>query len=77
MKFDFFKEKSPPLIGVDISASAIKMVELSDDGRGGYKLEGYSSSPLAKEAIVDGNVGDLDKVVDAMKLAWKLLGSRE
>jgi type IV pilus assembly protein PilM len=77
LKFDFFKEKTPPLIGVDISSSAIKMVELSDDGRGGYKLEGYSSAPLAKDAIVDGNVGDLEKVVDAMKIAWKLLGSRE
>jgi len=53
------------------------MVELSDDGRGGYKLEGYSSAPLAKDAMVDGNVGDLEKVADAIKLAWKLLGSRE
>lgn len=77
MKFSFFKDKTPPLIGVDISSTAIKMVELSDDGRGGYKLEGYSSAPLAKEAIVDGNVGDLEKVADAMKMAWKLLGSRQ
>lgn len=53
------------------------MVELSDDGRGGYKLEGYSTAPLAKEAMVDGNVGELEKVADAMKQAWKLLGSRE
>src|SRR5450830_697865 len=53
------------------------MVELSADGRGGYKLEAYSMSPLVKDAIVDGNVNDLEKVVDAMKLAWKLLGTRE
>ncbi len=77
MKFNFFKEKTPPLIGIDISSASIKMVELSDDGRGGYKLEGYSSAPLAKDAMVDGNVGDLEKVADAIKLAWKLLGSRE
>jgi len=77
LKFNFFKEKSPPLIGIDISSASIKMVELSDDGRGGYKLEGYSTAPLAKEAMVDGNVGDLEKVADAMKQAWKLLGSRE
>jgi type IV pilus assembly protein PilM len=32
---------------------------------------------LVKDAIVDGNVNDLEKVVDAMKLAWKLLGTRE
>lgn len=77
MKFSFFKETTPPLIGIDISSTAIKMVELSDDGRGGYKLEGYSTAPLVRDAMVDGNVGDLEKVVDAMKLAWKLLGSRE
>ena len=77
MKFSFFKETTPPLIGIDISSTAVKMVELADDGRGGYKLEGYSMSPLAKDAIVDGNVSDLEKVADAMKLAWKLLGSRE
>jgi type IV pilus assembly protein PilM len=77
LKFSFFKETTPPLIGIDISSTSIKMVELSDNGRGGYKLEGYSTSPLAKDAMVDGNVGDLEKVADAMKLAWKLLGSRE
>lgn len=77
MKFNLFAEKIPPLIGIDISSTAIKMVELGDNGRGGYKLEGYSMASLPKEAIVDGNVGDLEKMVDAMKLAWKLLGSRE
>ena len=77
MKFNFFKEKTPPLIGIDISSTSIKMVELSDDGRGGYKLEGYSTATLAKDAMVDGNVGDLEKVADAMKQAWKQLGSRE
>lgn len=77
MKFSFFTESTPPLIGIDISSTAIKMVELSDNGRGGYKLEGYSMSPLPKDAIVDGNVSDLEKVSDAIKLAWKLLGSGE
>lgn len=77
MKFSFLTESTPPLIGIDISSSAIKMVELAENGRGSYKLEGYSIAPLAKEAMVDGNVNDLEKVVEAMKLAWKLLGSRE
>lgn len=77
MKFSFFTETTPSLIGVDISSTAIKMVELAANGSGGYRLEGYSMSPMPKDAIVDGNVGDLEKVVDAMTLAWKLLGSRE
>lgn len=77
MKFNLFAEKTPPLIGIDISSTSVKMVELAENGRGGYKLEGYSMATLPKEAIVDGNIGDLEKVVDAMKLAWKLLSSRE
>jgi type IV pilus assembly protein PilM len=77
LKFSFFTESTPPLIGIDISSTAIKMVELADNGRGGYRLESYSMSPLPKDAMVDGNVNDLEKVADAVKLAWKLLGSRE
>ncbi|MDD5115361.1 MAG: pilus assembly protein PilM, partial [Methylobacter sp.] len=72
MKFSLFTESTPPLIGIDISSTSIKMVELAEDGRGGYKLEAYSISPLAKDAMVDGNVGDLDRVADAIKVAWKL-----
>jgi len=77
LKFSFFTESVPPLVGIDISSTSVKMVELISDGRGGYKLENYSISPLAKDAIADGNVGDLEKVADAIKLGWKLLGSRE
>ncbi|NOT16111.1 MAG: pilus assembly protein PilM [Methylotenera sp.] len=77
MKFDFFTEKTPPLIGVDISSTAVKMVELAEGGRGSYKLQAYSIAPLPKDAIVDGNVVELENLIDAVKLAWKLLGSRE
>ncbi|HSI24348.1 MAG TPA: pilus assembly protein PilM [Methylotenera sp.] len=77
MKFDFFNESTPPLIGVDISTSAVKMVELSTSGRGAYRLEAYSIAAIPKDAITDGNVVGLEQVSDAVKLAWKLLGSRE
>jgi type IV pilus assembly protein PilM len=77
LKFDFFNESTPPLIGVDISTSAVKMVELSSAGKGVYRLEGYSIAAIPKDAIVDGNVSGLEQVSDAVKLAWKLLGSRE
>lgn len=77
MKFDFFNESTPPLIGVDISTSAVKMVELSSTGRGSYRLEGYSIAAIPKDAIVDGSISGLEQVSDSVKLAWKLLGSRE
>jgi type IV pilus assembly protein PilM len=77
LKFDLFNESTPPLIGVDISTSAVKMVELSGSGKGAYRLEAYSIASIPKDAIVDGNVTGLEQVSDAVKLAWKLLGSRE
>ena len=77
MKFDFFNDSTPPLIGVDISTTAVKMVELSSSGKGTYRLEGYSIATIPKDAIVDGNISGLEQVSDAVKLAWKLLGSRE
>jgi len=77
LKFDFFNESTPPLIGVDISTSAVKMVELSSTGKDSYRLEAYSIAAIPKDAIVDGNIAGLEQVSDAVKLAWKLLGSRE
>ncbi len=77
MKFDFFNDTTPPLIGVDISTSAVKMVELSASGKGVYRLEGYSIAAIPKDAVTDGNIVGLEQVSDAVKLAWKLLGTRE
>ena len=77
MKFDFFTDLTPALIGVDISSTSVKMVELTDGGKGTYRLEGYSSVTLPKDAVVDGNITGLDQVSDAIKQAWKLLGTRE
>jgi type IV pilus assembly protein PilM len=77
LKFDFFKNSTPPLIGVDISSASVKMVELAGAGRGEYKLEAYAIVPLPRDAVVDGNIGNLDQVVESVRQAWKLLGSRE
>lgn len=75
--FDFFKEHTPPLIGVDISSTSVKMVELSGDGKGTYHLEGYSITPLPRDAVVDGNIANLENVAETIRRAWKLLGTRE
>lgn len=77
MKFDFFQERTPPLIGVDISSASVKMVELSGDGTGAYRLENYAIVPLAKDSVVDGNIAGLEQVGSAVERAWKLMGTRE
>jgi type IV pilus assembly protein PilM len=74
--FDFLKTKSPSLIGVDIASTSIKLVELSQTGKGVYRLERYAIEPLPKDTVTDGNIANLDQVSDALKRGWKRLGSR-
>jgi type IV pilus assembly protein PilM len=75
LSFDFH-QASPPLIGLDISSSAVKMVELAESGRGAYRLERYVIEPLPKDAVTDGNITNLDATADTVKRAYKKLGSR-
>ena len=73
---DFLQTTSPPLIGVDISSSAVKMVELSEaPKKGGYVVERYAIELLPKDAVTDGNVNNLDAVSETLQRAWKRLGS--
>jgi len=74
--FDTFKTKYPPLIGVDISSTGLKLVELAETGKGAYRLERYVIEPLARDLVTDGNIANLDLVSDALKRAHKRLGSR-
>ncbi|HET7831874.1 MAG TPA: pilus assembly protein PilM [Gallionella sp.] len=73
---DFLQTTSPPLIGVDISSSSVKMVELSETPKkGGYVVERYAIEPLPKDAVTDGNINNLDAVSETLQRAWKRLGS--
>jgi type IV pilus assembly protein PilM len=73
--FDAFKTKYPSLIGVDISSTAVKLVELAETGKGVYRLERYVIEPLVRDVVTDGNIANLDLVADALKRAHKRLGS--
>lgn len=70
-----FSNKAKPLIGLDVSSAAVKMVELSDAGKGRYRVERYAIEPLPKDVLVDGNIVNLEVVADVVKRAWKRLSS--
>jgi len=76
MKFDLFTAKAPPLFGLDISSSSVKMLELVDGGKSGYRVERYAIEPLARDAVVDGNINNLEAVGEAVKRAYQRLGTR-
>jgi type IV pilus assembly protein PilM len=71
-----FKTKYPSLIGIDVSSTALKLVELSETGKGTYRLERYAIEPLMRDVVVDGNIANLDLVSDGLKRAHKRLGTR-
>ena len=76
MKFDLFTAKAPPLFGLDISSSSVKMLELVDAGKSGYRVERYAIEPLARDSVVDGNINNLEAVTEAVKRAYQRLGTR-
>jgi type IV pilus assembly protein PilM len=76
MQFDLFKPKAPPLFGLDISSSSVKMLEIAEAGKGAYRVERYSIEPLPRDAVVDGNINNLEAVTDAVKRAYKRLATR-
>jgi type IV pilus assembly protein PilM len=74
---DFLRASAPPLIGVDISSSSVKMVELSQSPKkDSFIVERYAIELLPKDAITDGNINNLDAVSETMQRAWKRMGTR-
>jgi len=76
MAFDLFKPKAPPLFGLDISSSSVKVLEIEEAGKDVYRVERYAIEPLARDAVVDGNINNLEAAADAVKRAHKRLGTR-
>lgn len=76
MAFGLLTRKTKPLIGVDISSSAVKMLELGMSSDGSRRVERYSIARLPREAVVDGSIAKPDLVEQAMREAWQLLDTR-
>ena len=68
--------KHPPMIGLDISSSSVKLVELSQTASGEFILERFSSEPLEKGWITDGQIEKFDEVAAAVKRVVSKSGSR-
>lgn len=73
INLDFLSSKRLPIIGLDISSTAVKLVELSDAGKGRLRVERYVIERLPKDAVTDGNIINFDQVADAVRTAWKNL----
>ncbi|MFZ0105333.1 MAG: pilus assembly protein PilM [Thiobacillus sp.] len=76
INLDWLSAKGLPILGLDISTTAVKLVELSDAGKGLLRVERYVIEPLPKDAVSDGNIANLDQVAETLRTAWKNLGTR-
>lgn len=71
-----FGQANPPLVGLDISTSAVRLVELADAGKGELLLARCASEPLPRGAVVDGNIENFDAVAEAVRRVWKKSGTK-
>src|SRR5690625_1476242 len=65
---DLFSSKPSSLIGVDISSSAVKVLELRRQGIG-YGVESYAAEQLPEESVTDKRINDPEKVGACIKRA--------
>lgn len=70
-----FSTKTPPLIGVDISSTAVKLLQLVYVG-GRYRVEHYAVEPLPPNAVVEKNIVEVEAVGEAIKRALVRSGSK-
>jgi type IV pilus assembly protein PilM len=70
-----FSRKKPPLLGIDISSTTVKLVELSRSG-GKYRVESYAVEPLPANAVAEKNIQEPQAVGDTIKRAVKRSGTK-
>jgi type IV pilus assembly protein PilM len=71
-----FSRQPAPLIGLDISSSSVKLVELGRGNDGELVLERCAVEQLEKGWITDGNVEKFDEVADAIRRVVKKSGTK-
>lgn len=60
-----FKKKQKRLLGIDISSTSVKLMELSRTGDG-YRVEAYAVEPLPDNTVVEKNINDEAAVGEAI-----------
>ena len=60
-----FTKKANTLLGIDISSTSVKLLELSRSGNR-YRVEAYAVEPLPANAVVEKNIAELEGVGQAL-----------
>jgi type IV pilus assembly protein PilM len=73
--FQLFNRTATPLIGLDISSTSVKLLELGQSGNR-YRVESYAVVPLPQNAVEEKNIADVEAVGAAIKRAVSRAGTR-
>jgi len=73
--FAMFSPKARQLAGLDISSSSVKLVELSGSEKKGFRVERYAIELLPRDAVVDGNIANLEAVGESIRRAARRMGA--
>ncbi|MCS6785794.1 MAG: pilus assembly protein PilM [Thiobacillaceae bacterium] len=76
MQLSALFRRDRPLIGVDISSSAVKMLELAQSSRDLRRVERYAIARLPRDAVSDGSIAKPEAVEAAMREAWQTMQTR-
>ena len=68
-------KSQPAIVGVDISSTAVKLLQLSRAGNR-YRVEHYAVEPLPPNAVVEKNIVEVEAVGEAIKRALARSGAR-
>src|SRR5579875_2125893 len=71
----FLQRKHRPVLGLDITTSSIKLIELTMSG-GQYRVEAYAAEPTPQNAINEKAIVDAEAVGEAVRRAVKRSGAR-
>ena len=69
-------KKNTPLIGIDISSTSVKLVELSEGANKELRLERYASEPLPRGAMSDGNIENMEQVAESIRRVLSKSGTK-
>ena len=72
---NIFKKKRPPLVGIDISASSVKVLELSKNGSQ-FRVERFAAEPVPQNAIVEHAITEVEQVAEVVQRAIKRSGTK-
>jgi type IV pilus assembly protein PilM len=70
-----FRKRSAPILGIDISETAVKLLELSERGSH-YQVESYAVEPLAPNSVSEKTINDIEQVGETVALVVDKSGTK-